>query len=237
MDADRRAAIIRLLEHRHDHLPEPRRRDERRAGFVHDTLAPQVCPTCDGVDDRCADCHGRGWVEVRRHRDPYEQPGRGGRDHDRGYALDRAIAAADRELRRFPGFRPLSEADVLAEAGERDYGWLEARRRWHLAELERALDRIRLADELVWRATRGLWHGSPLLELGLRALDRLLPDPLRAPAAAGGRQVGETRDQRIARLVLEEGVVAAQVAAVEGLSVSQVNRIVRRATVERGEAA
>jgi hypothetical protein len=68
--ADRRAQILALLDSRHDHLPEPLRRDHASAGFVHRTLAPAVCPTCDGVDPHCPVCRGTGEVEVKRTRDP-----------------------------------------------------------------------------------------------------------------------------------------------------------------------
>lgn len=236
MIVSRRAAIIRLLQARHAFLEPARRVEYATRGFVHDTLAPQVCPTCEGVDDRCADCHGRGSVEVRRRRDPYAI------DKVQPYGLDptRHEHARDRdaEIQRLAQQTapPKSEADLLAEANQRDYTWLDARRRWHLAELERALDGIRHTSEPVWHALHALRVGAPLFEAGIVALDLLLPDPLKAPTPQQAPARDETRDERIARLVLREGVPTADVAASEHLSVRQVQRIVNQ-DLERSDAA
>lgn len=227
----RRHQIIRLLETRFDHLPQPSRRDDRRSGFVHDTLAPTVCPTCEGVDDRCADCRGRGSIEVRRRRDPYAVE----KILRYGFTVDRheTTRARDAEIARLEQQTapPKSEADLLAET--REHRWLEQGEPYRA--LERALDAVRRADETIWRALVGLHVWSPMFAVGIRALDVLLPARLSVPAVASAAPA-EARDDRIVRLVMVEGRSSARVAAAEGLSVSQVNRIVKRAS-ERSAAA
>lgn len=172
LDAARRSAIIRLLETRDDHLPEPRRRDlPTRPGFVH-VRRPRTCPDClanGRVLKGCETCGGSGVVSPARMgliaapdalvddeqaRDPYAvekvQPyGLDPARHDRGYAISSSIEAARRELRRFPGFRPQGVADEIADADLHPFGWERARRvmyeRFDYAALDVALDELAAA--------------------------------------------------------------------------------------------
>jgi hypothetical protein len=230
--ADRREQILALLATRHDHLPLPARRDGTAPGFVHRTLAPTVCPTCDGLESAgCPSCRGRGQIEVWRSRDPYAT------DRVTPYGLEATakighVAARDAELARLAEQTappPATELDLVADANEHPYRWELERRamyaRFDYAALDRALER--LAGLAV----------APHSERGLRLLERWLPDPLRAPrddrvlanAAAKGRaadpRARAQRDRQIRRLV-GEGSPTQWVAREFGLTVSQVNRIV-----------
>jgi hypothetical protein len=122
--ADRHAQIVVLLETRFDNLPEPARYDHSAAGFT-DSNDPYA---------------------VKRVL-PY---GLDGSDRERVRAIDAAIDAAERELRRFAGFRPSSTLDELADANTHPYGYEVARARmrrlYDYDALERALELLRDAD-------------------------------------------------------------------------------------------
>lgn len=232
---DRRTQILALLDTRHDHLPTPTRRDDRiRAGFVHDTIAPQVCPTCDGVDPHCLDCRGRGEIEVRRHRDPYatnaaEGHGLAGR-MERDQQLTSAITTAERELARLGVDRPATERDTVEEANQHPYGWEEARRIMYRDFDYHALD-------LALERLAGLAIAAHS-ERGLELLDRWLPRPLRAPdpprekpvvnVAAKGRgadpRARRQRDDAIFGMVAA-GHAYGHIARTVGLSQRQLRRI------------
>jgi hypothetical protein len=161
----RRQRIIRLLETRDEHLPEPTRRVDGVAGFVHRTKAPESCPDClanGRISIACETCHGRGEILVWRERDPYSEtktPARYGLDgsrHDAAHERDRQIDALDRQLR--PA-RP--EAELLAEANETPYPWERARDRMHRQFdhriLDRMLDALRAHDDGAYRALHAVY--------------------------------------------------------------------------------
>lgn len=231
---DRRLQILALLESRFDGLPEVVRRDASAAGFVHVTLAPAVCPVCEGVDcDRCPGCRGSGSVEVARRRDPYAT------DRVTPYGLESTtkvghVPERDAELARLEAQTarpPVTELDLVAVANLHPFGWERVRAAMYARYDYRALDvgLERLAGMAV----------GPTSPRGLVLLSLWLPRPLRAPvprgsaavvvnAAAKGRTVDgrarEARDRAAVEL-LEQGVPAGEVAARVGLSARQLRRI------------
>jgi hypothetical protein len=195
---ERRDLIVRLLETRDDHLPEPVRRVEGMAsGFVHRTLAPVVCPVCEGVESfGCAGCGGRGEVERPRDRDPYSVStetkayGLDGSRHDAAHERDRKIEMLGRQLRP-----PLKEAELLEEANHHGFGWEIARQRMYAdfdyRALDFALDELRLSDELAYSMLSKVYiygwltHITPAVESicdrGIVFISDRLPERLRAP--------------------------------------------------------
>lgn len=237
----RYAQIRRLLQVRDDHLPAIVRRTETGSGFVHQTVVDVCCPDCLGehpVVKRCPTCHGRGTIDQHRDRDPYAVNrtlpfGLTEAAADRDRAIDEALSTAARDLARFPGFRPQTDLDELASTAE--YGWVRARRRmyatWDLAALDVAVERLRHALPTV----------APASDRGVRFIEPHMPDPIRAPAAEkppvnlaargrfGANDPGalKQRDTQIRRWHREDMPVQ-WIAQQVGLSVSQVNRIVRK---------
>lgn len=229
---ERHAQICRLIEIRHEHLPEPvHRLFGVSTGFVHQTRAPAVCPVCEGVDSfGCTGCGGRGETEVVRERDPYARDvvvpyGLTGDRHEARRERDSQIARLERQT------RPASAVDEDADAKASPYAWERARKRlyasYHLAELDRAIE---------W--FHGVLPGTSLhCGLALGYFDVVLPDPLRAPdakpvlvnpAARGRAADSRALDQRdtAIRRAIAGGAPTAHVAASFSLSVSQINRIV-----------
>lgn len=219
---ERRAQIIALLDSRDDGLPVRSPSALAASGFVHGVWAAVSCPDClanGRVIPGCESCGGRGTVEEFRRRDPYANEvvmpfgwEADGREAER--ARDRAIEVLGEQVRP-----PRSEADLLAEANARPYGWERERARMYrefdYAALDRALERL-----------RGRLPGvSPYSERGLELLDGWLPDPLRAPSPAAGAGALVGRDVAIRRAILARRPTRV-VAEEFGLSVSQVNRIV-----------
>lgn len=251
----RREAVIRLLETRDDGLPVGgwSAGPVAVAGFVHDVLAPVVCPVCEGLaEGRCAGCGGRGWIEVRRDRDPYAVNdvvlpfGWDAAKWDGVRERDRQIAMLGVQVRP-----PVSEAELLVEANRLPPRWVRVRERMYeefdYGPLDRALEVLRGVDDVASRALHAVFvYGwlpagrAPvgIVERGLGFLESRLPDPLRAPepepvvvqpvprGQGAGREALARRDRRIRMLVLEELVPSWRVAAEFGLSRSQVNRIV-----------
>lgn len=174
--SDRRNAILRLLDARFDGLPEPRSVTLRtQPGFVHRTLAPTVCETCEGVDSYgCTGCGGRGSVERMRERDPMAvdtiQPyGLTPDRRDAELERDRQIATLTRQI------RPAREVDEAAEAASSPFAWERARNRLYATTDLACLDRC-----VEW--LRDLLPGVRLHgNLALAFLDVVLPVPLRAP--------------------------------------------------------
>lgn len=201
MTPERKAAIIRLLSSRDEHLPEPRHRTEAAAGFIHrDPENRETCWDCLANDRRmfgCETCGGSGWVKKPRVRDPYASNevqlyGLDGSSHDAAYERDRQIE----ELRRQT--RPASAIDELADANASPYGWERARKRMYdsfdYGALDLALEQLRVADDGASRALHAVyvygWQPHPLTgplqvacERGLVFLDENLPEKLRVPAA------------------------------------------------------
>jgi hypothetical protein len=238
--ADRRTQILALLATRYDHLPEPIRRDPTSAGFVHRTLAPTVCPTCDGVDPHCPECRGHGEIETWRTRDPYAT------DRVSPYGIEATsklghVPTRDAELSRLAEQTAppvTTEADLVAAANEHPYGWERARQAMYAefdyAALDLALER--LAGYVI----------AAHSERGLELLDRWLPNPLRAPvvvevrvvvnAAAKGRQADprarRQRDDAIGEMI-RAGLAYGHIARTVGLTPRQLRRIVG----QRDEAA
>lgn len=238
MTPDRHAAIVRLLDTRHEHLPEPVRRSEASTGFAHTEPAHVSCPDClanDKVMFGCETCGGRGYTEVKRERDPYSLSdkivafGFDGSRHDASRARDRQIDSLKQQL-----LPARSEAELLEEANRSPYAWERAReqmyRRYDYAALDRAIEWLR--DALPGVSLFG--------RLALSYFDVVLPDPLRAPGdqlavvntTARGRGADpRALEQRNAavRADIDAGVPTAEVAASFGLSVRQVNNIVQQA--------
>lgn len=234
---DRRAQILVLLSSRHDHLPTPTRRADASRGFVHNVDAQTVCPTCDGCDSTmCVGCGGRGYVIVRRRRDPYAvdrvQPyGLDVARHERTRDRDAEIGRLESQLRA-----PWSSsADELADANMHPYGWERARRAMYAMFDYHALDVAleRLHDHLPGVAATS--------HAGLRMLELLMPDPIRAPelvlvanVQARGRAADpralRQRDETIRRLTAD-GLPLGEIAAQVGLSVRQLRRVVNATTI------
>ena len=152
--AERLDQIIRLLETRLDNLPEPTRRVNTDSGFVHKTPAREACSDCLANDRPmfgCETCGGRGYVEVKRTRDPYSeqkvQPyGLDGVYLERVKWRDRAIDRMAAQL----AAPPKTEAESIEDANKRGYAWEEARagmrRLYDYDVLERALELLREVD-------------------------------------------------------------------------------------------
>lgn len=235
--------ILRLLDTRFDNLPEQSRRTNTTAGFVHKAPSRSSCPDCLANDRTmygCETCHGRGFIEEMRDRDPYAvdkvQPyGLDGSERERIRAIESAISVAGRELQRFPGFRPASSADEIEDANQHPYAWETARRKMYAefdyAALDRALEQLHnfYPDR------------SPRSPFGLLFLSLRLPDPLRAPggepvtkigvgrvAKKAGADVMAERDEEIRRAVLDERIATEDVARTWGITARQVNRIIAR---------
>lgn len=172
--SDRRAAIIRLLETRDDHLPTPTRREHSTPGFVNEE-SPRSCPDClsnGRVMKSCEICGGSGVLSGKRldriavpdalpgdgeARDPYAvdkvvpyglDPTRHDRVRDRDAEIDR-LSAQTREPWK-------SSADELAEANAHPEGWEVARRRMYqafdYAALDRQLELLRQVDDGAYKA-------------------------------------------------------------------------------------
>lgn len=202
MSQERRAAIVSLLTSRDDGLPEPVRRDHSMPGFVHHTAVRESCPDCLTNDRRlngCETCHGRGYVETLRERDPYAidkvQPfGLDVTRHERARERDAQIARLAAQTRE-PFASP---ADELADANRNPYRWERERRRmWErfdYGQLDQALEAMRCEDEAAYRILHAVYvyrrWSEPstaveqIVERGLVFLHERLPDPLRAPGSA-----------------------------------------------------
>lgn len=208
--AARRAAIVSLLQHRDEHLPEPHRRPESAPGFVHGARA-RSCPDClaNGKTMKgCETCGGFGTITGQRiaslavpdelpddetRLDPYAKEvvspyGFDTSRHERSRERDRQIDSLEHQL------RPASEIDELADANRRGYAWEEQRRRMYrqfdFAALDRATDDLRMRDEDAWHALHALYVNGLVdvsavfhaaAERGMRFLEERLPSPLRAP--------------------------------------------------------
>lgn len=239
MTPERRAQIVRLLETRDDHLPVPAARPLSTAGFVHRAVARESCPDCFGETPGrvgCETCGGRGYLEARRGRDPYDT-GQSlgvfneGRRHEAAHEREREIARL--EAQTAP---PRSEADLAAEI--KPELWEVARTRawakFHYAELDGALEELRSVWEHAYHAIMSVhvygWRDAGTVELlvidrGLDFLGWFLPDPLRAPPVPKPAEpTPPVRDSEIRRLI-RDGAAAQWVAARFGLSVRRVNEI------------
>lgn len=236
--AGRRAAVLVLLQTRHEGLPDTVRRTDAASGFVHAVDAHLDCPDCFGERPAalgCETCRGAGYVIDRRRRDPYAT------DRVTPYGLEATtkrghVPARDAELGRLAAQTRApwaSLADELADADLHPYGWERARAamyaRFDYGHLDRALELLRDRAPQV----------RPASTLGVALLAAWMPDPVRAPGVAGGQANvaargphadGRARDSRDFRVkVLAEELVPLHVIAVEVcLSVAQVRRIVAR---------
>lgn len=206
MNEDRRAAIIWLLEHRNDHLPQPTR-IATASGFVGGKIRTLSCPDClanDRVMFGCETCGGNGQIPDDR-KDPMDDPlkdpppdprrkiywGGNSRVEDAAWR-DRELSLLAHQIKA-----PRSEQDLLAEANQRGYAWEEQRRSLYrntdLAALDRSLDRLRSHDTDAAHALNMVYVDgwllqvgdiTPLIEVlcdrGIRFLSLCLPDPVRA---------------------------------------------------------
>jgi len=179
---DRHAQIARLIDTRHDGLPETIRRTHTTAGFVHHIPHREDCPDC-AANDRtmfgCASCGGRGYIEVWRDRDPYAvdkvQPfGLDAARHEHTRARDAQIARLADQTR--PPWT--SEADAIADADKHPEQWEIVRRRMYAQYDYQALDR---ALEQLAQTHPGI---SPHTPLAMMFIDARMPTPIRAPAEA-----------------------------------------------------
>jgi hypothetical protein len=211
MDDARRAAIITLLQTRDDGLPEPRRHAQGSSGFAGGVdekgrpLRAVSCPDClaNGFTTfACETCHGTGHV-ADDGKDPMDDPIKnppyderrktnwGGNDRiEDARERDRQLQTLEQQLSP-----PKSEADLLAEANRRGFGWEEERRRMYrlfdYGALDAALDLLRDADDSAYRAIHAVYVYAWLTELspgvevslerGLLFLSEKLPDNLRSP--------------------------------------------------------
>jgi hypothetical protein len=259
MTPEREAAIVRLLETQNDNLPIPGRRETLGAsGFVHGART-RSCPDCianGGPIIGCETCGGSGIVaagnrdrlavvdddiefDLAQPTDPYAKGDgffHGGSQHDRNVAINHAIAAAERDLRRFPGFRPQGLEDELAEANANPETWERARRAMYRAYDYAALDR---ALEQLHSQHPGV---SAYSDLGIAFLNEHLPDPLRAPGAtdatelralgkverSAGSAALEVRNARI-RAMAGEGAKPGEIAAACHVSIRTVYLVCKEA--------
>lgn len=248
---DRHEAILRLLDTRFDNLPDALGISTTVAlrgvtsGFVHRTLASVVCPTCEGVDDRCTTCRGRGFIEKRREVDPMSRA-----EGSVVPAQMRAVApygvmsmtklghvpARDAEIARLAvqtREHPATELDLLADANANPEPWEQARRRMYerfdYAALEVAVDELHKTHPGV----------SARSMRGLEFIDVRMPDPIRAPGAlvtsesvqgtAVERDPRAERDARILHLAAVEKRPAAEIAVEVRCSLKTVYRVLERA--------
>jgi hypothetical protein len=205
MTDERRAAIIRLLETRDDHLPQPVRRTHTTAGFVHRVKVRESCSDClaNGRSTRptpgCESCGGRGFVEVWRNRDPYaidkvEPYGLNADQREARIRRDQEIERLDDAVKHW---RPATPEDELAAANERGEPWEEARKQMYRSfdyqALDLALETLRHHNESLSRALHAVYvyrlvEPSTTLEAAcgraVAFIDRLMPDPIRAPQAS-----------------------------------------------------
>lgn len=240
---ERRAAIVRLLEAVTEGLPLPARAPMSTLGFVHGTTARESCPDClaNGFVSRdCETCSGRGYVEARRLRDPYDtgaSPGWFGSSaakHERDHERDAELARLEVQLAD-----PRPEAELVAAV--RPEGWEAERRRlherYHLAELEQALEELALVDVDAYRAVHAVhvygWMpcaglAAACVERAIAFVDARLPDPLRAPAASTPKPAQPmtlAERNRLVRKQHSEGATVQLLGQRFALSVSQVNRV------------
>lgn len=213
MDDDRRAAIVTLLETRDDGLPEPRRHAQGSSGFAGGVdekgrpLRVVSCPDClerklAGERVGCETCGGSGEIPDPG-KDPMDDPIKNPPYDDRrktNWGGNNRIEDArerDRQLQTLESqlAPPKSEADLLAEANRRGFGWEEERRRMYrlydYEALDAALDELRDADGSAYHAIHAVYVYAWLTELspsaeaaldrGLVFLGARLPDPLRVP--------------------------------------------------------
>ena len=242
----RRAAIVRLLEAVTDGLPLPGRSPMSTLGFVHGTSARESCADClaNGFVSRdCETCGGRGFVESRRLRDPYDTGlssgwfGSSAAKHERDHERDAELARLEAQLER-----PRPEAEQVAESPPEP--WERARRRlrerYHLDELEQALEELAVVDVDAYRAVhachvfgwlRPAGRAGVCVDRALVFLDERLPDPLRTPVVARPSAAvlpvttTAARNREIRRLA-KDGAASQWVAARFALTVSQVNRVI-----------
>lgn len=252
ISVERRSAIVRLWEVLTDGLPVPARAPLSTLGFVHRSVARESCADClsNGfVSSGCETCGGRGHVEVRRSRDPYDtgqsqgwfasSAAKHARDRDRDAEIVRLgvqVAA------------PRPEREIVAAAAPE--GWEVARDRlraeFHVVEAERALARLAVSDIDAYRAVHAVHvygylplggAAAALVERAVVFVDPLLPDPLRAPAVREVAAVAVLsrgdRDREIRRLDREE-VPRQWIANRFGVSVSRVSRIVNGVVEDEG---
>jgi hypothetical protein len=198
IDSLRRNQIIRLLETRDDHLPQPIRREHSPAGFIHNTQVRETCPDCFGENPGkvgCETCKSSGYIEYIRERDPYAvekvQPyGMTGDRHEKR-------RERDNELRRLEAQTSppwTSAADELAYANAHPEPWEIARaRKWRdydYPALHNALELLRDRDEgaykllhachvYQWLETSAVMEHA--IERGLSFIDQRMPDVIRAP--------------------------------------------------------
>lgn len=201
----------------------------------------------------CETCAGRGVVEASRlvrlalpdnwrgqssRTDPYAvgavspfgwDPSR----HERARELERE------EERLAEQVRPPAAVDEDADAAAHPFGWERERARmWRMfdyAALDEALEAMRLHEEGAYKALHAVYvYGwmvdcsVGLAERGLELLDRVLPDPLRAPPADVSPVRGLVGRDAAIRRMSSSGASTARIAEEFGLSVSQVNRIVAK---------
>ncbi|MGH7326844.1 MAG: hypothetical protein ACREJX_00710 [Polyangiaceae bacterium] len=255
MTPERAEAIVRLLQTRDEHLPEPIRRSEASSGFVHRTKAAISCPDClanGRVLKTCETCHGQGFTEEFRERDPYAIGlvlpfGFDVSRHDETHDRDRQIEMLERQTEP-----PKSEEDMLADANAHPYVWELARRRMYrlfdYPVLDRALELLRDVDHSAYRALHAVYVygwappgvGVRECDRGLAFLDERLPDPLRAPAPerqraivgklarAAGPSAHAIRDDRIRELAASN-MKPAEIAAACFVSIRTVYNVVREA--------
>lgn len=215
----------------------------------------------------CETCHGAGRVTVQRDRDPYETQaiqkyGIDARRHELVKERDAQIERLDAQL---APPRP-TENDLLADANQHPYGWERARdRKWanyDYAVLDRALERLREHDLAAYHLVHSvyvyawLWDISTsveaIVERGIAFIDTCMPDPIRSPSDQPDPQAvkeslwrgrtdrhEERRRERERRLWDGRalGISVADLAAVEGITVRHVRRIIGSQERQAGEAA
>lgn len=241
LTSERRTGVLALLRACDAHLPVLTAKPLTAAGFIHDSRHDESCPDClanGRVFKSCETCGGRGMIEHRLRRDPYDtgvQAGWFGSStfaHERAADRDRVIESLEKAI-AFSERRPATDADLGAGPDE---GWvLAGSRAWRdfdFGALAVGLERLRVRDwaaysEVLAVVVYGWRPGDPVtLERALAFLCGALPDPLRWPRDVVPPAAVVPRDDEIRRLV-REGAGVQWVALRFGLSVSQVYRVVK----------
>jgi hypothetical protein len=198
MSPDRLGQIIRLIQTRHDGLPEmhhPQIRGAQR-GFVHRTIAAESCPDClanGRTMTGCETCKGTGRIETFQERDPYAeskiQPyGITPEHHEARQARESELARLGNQTKT----PDKSEAELVATTPPEQ--WEIQRRRMYrdydYAALDRALEQLAIAypnsrHAIALTLEYGTHDTSATVQghvnLGLTFISEHMPDKIRAP--------------------------------------------------------
>lgn len=212
-------------------------RTAHQSGFAHRVRVRVSCEDCLANErttrprKSCEVCHGRGYAEEWRNRDPYAIS-----DTVQPYGIDQTVklghvSARDAEIDRLeqqtaPAWK--SPEDELEDANRHPYGWEIARKQMYDRFDYRALD-VAL-DELL----KTLPGVSPRSARGLAFLLERMPEKIRAPrvvaaAAAPARKVDPLERNALMVERAREGASPSEIAVEFRVSIKTVYRVVAKA--------